>query len=273
MTRTCAGAKRMELGLNHRVALVAASSQGLGKAIALGLAREGARLALCARTDATLKAAAEEIRRLTGAEIMTRAIDVTVHDQVRRFVAETVERFGTVDICVANAGGPPSKPFSETTVEDWHAAANLNLMSTVYFAKESLPVMQQQRWGRFVAITSVSVKQPLEGLVLSNAIRTGVSGLVKSLSNEYGPYNVLVNNVCPGFTATARLIGLAETLAARAGVPPDAIESGWTAQIPLRRLGQPEELASLVVFLASERASYITGASIAVDGGLTRGLY
>ena len=263
----------MDLGVKRRVALVAASSQGLGKAVALGLAREGARLALCARTDGALHAAAEQIRRETGAEVLASAFDVTVAEDVHRFVQEIVQRFGTIDICIANAGGPPSKPFAETALEDWRAAINLNLMSTIYLARQTLPIMQQQRWGRFIAITSVSVKQPIDGLILSNAVRTGVSGLVKSLSNEYGPYNVLVNNVSPGYTATARLMSLAETLAAREGVTAGEIESRWTSQIPLRRLGEPEEFANLVVFLASERASYITGSSIAVDGGMVRGLY
>ena len=263
----------MDLGLKDRVAIVAASSQGLGKAVALGLAREGAKLALCARTESILNAAADEIRRETGAGVMARALDVTNHEQVRRFVAETVEEYGRLDICVANAGGPPSKTFAETTVEDWQAAANLNLMSTVYFARETLPVMQQRCWGRFIAITSVTVKQPVEGLILSNAVRAGVSGLVKTLSNEYGPYNVLVNNVCPGYTATARLMELARTLARKQGVDPREIEDRWARQAPLGRVGQPEEFASLVVFLASERASYITGVSIAVDGGLVKGIY
>jgi 3-oxoacyl-[acyl-carrier protein] reductase len=263
----------MDLGLKDRVALVAASSQGLGKAVALEFAREGVRLALCARTESTLSAAAEEIRTETGAPILARAVDVTIPRDVQQFVADVVRRFGTVDICVANAGGPPSKTFAETTLEDWHAAADLNFMSTIYLAKETLPLMQQQRWGRFIAITSLTVKQPVDGLILSNAVRTGVSGLIKSLSNEYGPYNVLVNNVCPGYTATSRLMELAGTLAAREGVSAEEVRSRWTSQIPLQRLGQPQELANLVVFLASERASYITGASIAVDGGVIRGLY
>jgi 3-oxoacyl-[acyl-carrier protein] reductase len=263
----------MDLGLKDRVALVAASSQGLGKAVAMGLAREGARLALCARTEATLDTAAQEIRRETGAEVFTRALDVTSHDAVRSFVAGTVERFGRLDICIANAGGPPSKSFAETSVEDWHTAAELNLMSTVYLAKETLPVMQERRWGRFIAITSVTVKQPVEGLILSNAVRSGVSGLVKTLANEYGRYNVLVNNVCPGYTATARLVSLSETLAKKEGVTPDEIEARWARQAPLGRIGQPEEFASVVVFLASERASYVTGVSIAVDGGMVKGLY
>src|ERR1039457_6739131 len=244
----------MDLGLKDRVALVAASSEGLGKAVAVGLAREGAKLALCARRQRTLDATAAEIRRETGVSVFARAVDVTVYDQVGRFVAETLREYGRLDICVANSGGPPSKSIEETTVEDWHAAAQLNLMSTVYLAKETLPVMQQQRWGRFIAITSISVKQPVEGLILSNSIRAGVSGLVKTLANEYGPSNVLVNNVCPGFTATARLMELAETLAAKQGVTPAEIESRWARGAPLGRVGQPEEFANLVVFLASERA-------------------
>ena len=262
----------MDLGLKDRVALVAASSTGLGKAVALGLAREGAKLALCARTQATLDAAAEEIRRETGADVLSRALDVTSHERVKSFVSEIVARFGRLDICVANAGGPPSKSFADTTIADWHNAAELNLMSTVYLAKETLPLMQQRHWGRFIAITSVTVKQPLDGLILSNAVRAGVLGLVKSLANEYGPYNVLVNNVCPGFTATARLNDLAQTLASKGGVSPADIEKRWASQAPLGRVGQPEEFANLVVFLASERASYITGESIAIDGGLVKGL-
>jgi 3-oxoacyl-[acyl-carrier protein] reductase len=263
----------MDLGLKDRVALVAASSQGLGKAVALGLAREGARLALCARTESTLQATAEEIRRETGVDVMASALDVTDYQQVRHFVAETVEHFGRLDICVANAGGPPTKTFAETTMEDWHAAANLNLMSTVHLAKEALPVMQERRWGRFIAITSMTVKQPVDGLILSNSVRSAVSGLIKTLSNEYGPYNVLVNNVCPGYTATARLLSLSSRLAEKEGVTAQDIEARWARQTPLGRVGQPEEFAGLVVFLASERASYITGVSIAVDGGIVKGIY
>ena len=263
----------MDLGLKDRVALVAASSQGLGKAVALGLAREGAKIALCARSNPALQATAGEIRGATGAQVMARAFDVTEHEEVRAFVAETAKAFGTVDICVANAGGPPSKSFAETTIEDWQKAADLNLMSTVYFAKETLPLMQARRWGRFIAITSMTVKQPVEGLILSNAVRSGVSGLIKTLSNEYGPYNVLVNNVCPGYTATARLLSLAGTIAKKEGVDPKEVEDRWARQAPLRRVGTPEEFADVVVFLASERASYVTGVSIAVDGGIVKGLY
>ena len=262
----------MDLGLRDRVAIVAASSEGLGRAVAMGLAREGAKLALCARTKATLEATAAEIRNSTGADILAVPVDVTVYDQVRRFVSETWERFGRVDIAVTNAGGPPAKPFAETTLEDWQSGVSLNFMSTLYFAREVLPVMQQQRWGRLITITSVAVKQPIDGLILSNAVRSAVSGLVKSLSNEYAKYNVLINNVCPGYTLTARLDDLAGKLARAEGVEPRVIRERWATQIPAGRLGTPEEFANLVVFLASERASYITGASLAVDGGFVKGV-
>ncbi len=192
----------MDLGLKNRVAIVAASSQGLGKAVALGLAKEGARLALCARTAKPLEATAEEIQKATGAEVLARPLDVTNYAQVKSFVQEAAERFGHVDICVTNAGGPPSKTFAATSVEDWQAGVNLNLMSTLYFAREVLPLMEKQKWGRLIAITSVAVKQPIDDLILSNAVRSAVSGLIKSLANEYARANVLVNNVCPGFTQT-----------------------------------------------------------------------
>lgn len=243
----------MDLGLKDRVAVVAASSQGLGKAVALGLAAEGVKLAICARGEEELRRTAAEI----PTEVLARTLDVTVEAQVRGFIEEVIRKFGRVDICVTNAGGPPAKKFADTSVEDWRSAVDLNFMSTLYFAKAVLPHMQQRRWGRLIAISSVAVLQPVDGLILSNAARSAVRGLVKSLSNEYAPYNVLVNNVCPGYTATERLKKL--------DVHPDA-------QIPLGRVGTPEEFANLVVFLASDRASYITGVSIPVDGGWTKAL-
>ena len=243
----------MDLGLKDRVALVAASSKGLGKAVALGLAAEGAKLAICARGEEELRRTAAEI----PTEVLAQTVDVTVEAQVRGFVEAVMRKFGRVDICVTNAGGPPAKNFADTSVEDWRSAVDLNFMSTLYFAQAVLPHMQQRRWGRLIAISSVAVLQPVDGLILSNAARSAVRGLVKSLSNEYAPYNVLVNNVCPGYAATERLKKL--------DVHPEA-------QIPLGRIGTPEEFASLVVFLASERSSYITGVSIPVDGGWTKAL-
>lgn len=262
----------MDLGLKDRVAVVAASSQGLGKAVARGLAKEGARLALCSRNADAVEAAAEEIRRETGAQAMAAAVDVTREEQVREFFGRVKQEFGRVDICVTNAGGPPAKPFEATTVEDWRRAVDLNLMSTLFLAREVLPAMKAQKWGRLVTITSLAVKQPIEGLILSNSVRAAVAGLVKSLSNEYAPYNVLVNNVCPGYTATDRLGELSSTLAKSAGVSPAEIEKRWTSQIPLGRLARPDEFADAVVFLCSDRASYITGQSIAIDGGFAKGL-
>ena len=263
----------MDLGLKDRVAIVAASSQGLGKAVALGLAREGAKLAICSRVESNINRTAQEIRQETGVEVLARPVDVTVHEQVQRFVAETQEHFGRVDVCVTNAGGPPAKPFSETTVEDWQAGVNLNLMSTLYFVREVLPLMQKRKWGRLITITSSSVKQPIDNLVLSNSVRSAVSGLMKSLSNEYGKDNILVNNVCPGYTLTSRLDQLSGKLAKAEGVDPKQIQERWARQVPLGRIGQPEEFANMVVFLASERASYITGVSVAIDGGFIKGIY
>lgn len=263
----------MDLGLKDRVAIVAASSQGLGKAVALGLAREGAKLAICSRNESKLNQTAEEIRQETGVEVLARPVDVTVCEQVRSFISETNDRFGRVDICVTNAGGPPAKPFSDTTVEDWQAGVNLNLMSTLYFVREVLPLMQKRNWGRIVTITSASVKQPIDNLVLSNSVRSAVSGLMKTLSNEYGKDNILVNNACPGYTLTSRLDELSSKLAKTEGVDPREIQQRWARQVPLGRLGRPEEFANMVVFLASECASYITGVSVAIDGGHVKGIY
>ncbi len=263
----------MNLELKDKVAVVAASSQGLGKAVAMGLAREGAKVALCARGAEALDATAEEIRRETGAHVFAAPADVTAESRVRSYVDQVLDHFGKIDICVANAGGPPAKPFDQTTSDEWRRAIDLNFLSTLYLAQATLPYMKQQRWGRFVAITSVSIKQPLPNMALSNSVRSAVTGLMKTLSTEYAPFNVLVNNVCPGYTATARLAGLAAALAKADGSTPDEAASRWTAQIPLGRLATPEEFADAVVFLCSERASYITGVSLAVDGGFSKGIF
>lgn len=262
----------MDLGLSGRVAIVAAASEGLGRAVALELAREGAEVAICARTAATLDDAAAEITRATGREVFRQPLDVTDAAGVAAFVADVEKRLGRVDICVTNAGGPPSKKFADVTPEDWHAAVESTLMSAVSFARAVLPRMQKRRWGRLVTITSVSVKQPIDGLVLSNSIRAGVTGLARTLASEYGADNITVNNVCPGYTLTARLDELAESMARSSGQSQESIFARWTAQIPMGRLGRPEEFAAVVAFLCSERASYITGTTIAVDGGYVRSL-
>lgn len=262
----------MDLGLKNKVAVVAAASQGLGRAVAEALAAEGARVAICSRAAARVEAAAEEIRRTTGAEVLGVEADVTRPADVERFVAAAVARWGTVHIAVANAGGPPAKEFAQITLEDWTRAVELNLMSAVHLARAVLPRMRAQKWGRLLFLTSVAVKQPIDGLLLSNAVRSGVTGLAKSLANECGRDNVLVNTVCPGYTRTERLQELIDTLSQQRGMSGEEVVRGWTAQIPLGRLAEPRELAALVAFLASERASYITGSSLAVDGGYVRSL-
>lgn len=263
----------MDLGLKDKVALVAAASSGLGKAVALGLAREGCKLALCSRDAERIKSAADAIKAEANVETLAMAVDVSVESEVKKFVTAANERFGRIDICVTNAGGPPSKTFDETTTEDWENAVRLNLMSTLFFAQNTLPGMRDRKWGRFITVTSTSVKQPIDGLILSNSVRSAVSGLVKSLSNEYGPHNVLVHNVCPGYTATDRLLSLASRIAEKEGISQQSVVHRWAQSSALRRIGTPEEFANVVVFLASERASYLTGSSISIDGGAVKGVF
>jgi 3-oxoacyl-[acyl-carrier protein] reductase len=262
----------MDMGLKGRVAIVAASSLGIGRATAEAFAAEGCKVAMCARNQQALAAAAEKISKQYSAEVFQQALDVTDANAVHGFVEAVVEKFGAADICVTNAGGPPPKGFLAASVEDWRSAVDTNFMSTVYFAREVIPHMQRKRWGRIVTITSISTKQPVADLVLSNAVRAAVVGLVKSLANEFGKDGILVNNVGPGFTATDRLKKLAKSRSAVSGKSEDEIFDGWAADSPLRRLGEPREVADTIVWLASERASYVTGQTVLVDGGIYKGL-
>jgi 3-oxoacyl-[acyl-carrier protein] reductase len=262
----------MELGLTGRVAIVAAASKGLGRAVAEELAREGAHVAICARAAGALEEAAAQMQKTTGREVFHRALDVTDSRVVSDFIAAVEMRFGRIDICVTNSGGPPSNLFKNTPPEAWRSAVDQLLMSTIYFAKEVLPRMQKNKWGRLITITSSAVKQPVEGLLLSNSIRAAVTGLARTLANEYAADGITVNNVCPGFTRTARLDGLASSISARTGSKPEEVFAGWEREIPAGRIGTPQEFAAVVAFLASERASYVNGTSIAVDGGLVRSL-
>jgi 3-oxoacyl-[acyl-carrier protein] reductase len=262
----------MNLGLKNRVALVAASSQGLGLATAEAFAVEGCRIAMCARNETTLQGAAEKIREQHAAEVFAETCDVGDPSAVNRFVAAVAAKFGDVDICVTNAGGPPAKGFLATSFDDWKRALDLNFLSTVYFAREVIPHMQRKRWGRIITITSITTKQPVADLVLSNAVRAAVVGLVKSLANEFGRDGILVNNVGPGFTATDRLKELAKARSAASGKNEQEIFDAWAADAPLKRIGDPRELAETVVWLASERASFITGQTVLVDGGAYKGL-
>jgi 3-oxoacyl-[acyl-carrier protein] reductase len=262
----------MDLGLKNRVALVAASSQGIGLATAEAFAAEGCRVAMCARDSERLQAAAEKIRKQSGVEVLAEPFDVSDPVAVSHFVANVVAKLGSVDICVTNAGGPPAKGFLACTQDEWQRAIDFNFLSTVHFAREVIPHMQRKRWGRIITITSITTKQPVVDLVLSNAVRAAVVGLVKSLANEFGKDGILVNNVGPGFTATERLKELARTRAVSSGKSQQELFNGWAADAPLKRLGDPREVAETIVWLASDRASYVTGQTVLVDGGLYKGL-
>jgi 3-oxoacyl-[acyl-carrier protein] reductase len=262
----------MNLGLAGKVAFIAGGSQGLGKAAALEMSREGARIVIGALDDPELPGAVEEIRAATGNEVIGIPVDVTRSDQARDFIRKGVEHFGTVDVLVNNAGGPPDKTFLEIDDDLWEFGFKLNLMSTIIMTREAVPIMKEKRWGRIINMTSVSVKQPIDGLILSNTIRMGVIGLAKTLSTELAPYHVTVNNVCPGYTMTERVRKLAIVVAEKRNSTPEAVVKSWEALIPMGRLGTPEEFAALVAFLASEKSSYITGASIHIDGGYYKGI-
>lgn len=254
------------------MALVAASSQGIGRATVEAFAAEGCRVAMCARNQQTLQAAAEKIRAQHKVEVLAEAFDVTDAAAVGSFVAAVAKKFGGVDVCVTNAGGPPAKGFLAASLEEWQRALELNFLSTVYFAREVIPHMQRKHWGRIVTLTSITTKQPVVDLVLSNAVRAAVVGLVKSLANEFGKDGILVNNVGPGFTATDRLKELAMSRSSASGKSEQEIFGAWAADAPLKRLGEPREVAETIVWLASERASYITGQTVLVDGGMYKGL-
>ena len=262
----------MDLGLKTRVALIAASSQGIGLATAEAFAAEGCRIAMCSRNNQTLQSAAEKIRKHHNTEVLAEALDVTDPAAISRFVAGVAAKFGTVDICVTNAGGPPAKGFLAATLDDWQRAIAANFLSTVYFAREVIPHMQRKHWGRIITITSITTKQPVADLVLSNAVRAAVVGLVKSLANEFGKDGILVNNVAPGFTATDRLKELAKSRSTASGKNEQEIFDAWAADAPLKRLGEPREVAEIIVWLASDRASYVTGQTVLVDGGVYKGL-
>jgi 3-oxoacyl-[acyl-carrier protein] reductase len=256
----------VDLGLAGKVAIVAAASKGLGKASALALAGEGARVTICARTEADLQAAAEEIRRETGAEVLAVQADLTNAAAIKRVVAATAGRFGTVDVLVSNSGGPALGRFADLTDDDWRQAFEVVTLNFIRFVREVLPYMRQQRWGRIIGIQSSSVKEPVDGIDLSNGIRPGIAGLMKAIMPDLAKDGITINLVLPGMFLTSRIIP-------GAGRSPDADKTlqaqlaPLAATIPLGRLGEPIELGNLVAFLASQQASYITGAVYQVDGG------
>ncbi|UCD72669.1 MAG: SDR family oxidoreductase [Candidatus Bathyarchaeota archaeon] len=262
----------MDLGLKNRTAVVTGSSRGIGKAIARGLAGEGVKTVVCARDKETLKETAKEIETSTKTQVLPIQTDLQNRREIRSLVKITVESFGGIDILVNNTGGPPSSLFLETSEEDWRDAVDQLLMSVVNCCLEVVPYMQRAGWGRIVNMTSFAAKQPIKSLILSNSIRSGILGLTKSLSNELAEYGILVNAVCPGWTLTGRIVELAKSRAEKTGESYADVVEEWAKSIPLKRLARPEEIANLVVFLTSEKASYVTGTTIQVDGGFIKSL-
>jgi 3-oxoacyl-[acyl-carrier protein] reductase len=263
----------MDLGLKDKIAIVPASSKGLGRAVASGLALEGANVVICSRNEDEIKATAKEVSDQTGSEILPLKADVSKQTDLEKIVKNTTDAFGTVHILVNNAGGPPFGHFDDFNMEQWQEAIELNLFSTIKLTKLVTPYMKAQNWGRVINITSIAVKQPLDGLILSNTSRAGVIGFAKTISNELAKYNILVNNVCPGRIFTDRIKSLASSRAEKDNKSFEEIIEGMQADIPVGKIGTPEQFANMVVFLASEKASYITGNTIQIDGGLLKGIF
>lgn len=263
----------MDLGLTGKVALVAAGSRGLGRAVAEELAAEGASLVLCARESQTLTETAAAIAEKNNAHVLAVPADVTITDDIKRVVDSGIDRFGGIDILVTNAGGPPAGRFDQLTREQWDRAIGLTLMSAVELTRHVLPGMRQRRWGRILNITSIAVKQPVENLLLSNSLRAGLTGFARTLANEVAAEGITVNNILPGYTRTERLEELAQMMAEKQGISASEFRGRWEKEIPMGRLGEPREFAALAAFLVSERASYITGTSIQVDGGWIKSLF
>jgi len=262
----------MDLGLRGRVALVAASSRGVGRAVAEELAAEGASLVLAARGREALDATAKDIGARHGVPVLALPSDVGQTGEPERLVREGIARFGKIDILLTNSGGPPPGPFESLDAEAWAKATALVLSSVVEFCRAVLPGMQQRRWGRILNVTSIAAKQPVDNLMLSNSLRAAVIGFARTLATEVASFGVTVNNLLPGFTRTERMVELSEVTAERDKITPEAALARFTAAVPMGRMGEPKEFAALAAFLASERASYITGQSMAVDGGWIRAL-
>ena len=262
----------MDLGLKGKVALVGGSSRGLGRAVADELAAEGCAVVLCSRDAVAVQRSADEIAERTGTDTLAVATDLSEEAGVEHVISAALARFDRVDVLVTNTGGPPAGPFEAHSPEVWRSAVSQNLDSVLNLTRAVLPGMKEKGWGRIINITSIAVKQPVDGLILSNSVRAAVTGFARTLANEVAPHGITVNNVLPGYTRTERLVHLAEHNAKTRGTAVADAYAQWEREIPMQRLGEPDELAALVAFLASTRAAYITGASIAVDGGWIRSL-
>ena len=263
----------MDLGIKGKTALITASSSGIGKAVAEAFAEEGCRLAICSRTKEKLIETSREIKAKYNIEPFWGVCDLNNSKDIDNFYDAVTKQFGKVNILVNNCGGPIPGFFRDLTEEDWNDAFKQVLMSVVRFSNLVLPSMIEQEWGRIINITSIAVKQPVHNLMLSNSLRAGVTGFAKSLSNEFSCKNITVNNVAPGYTLTHRLYELAVNRAKTSGKSHEEILVEMAKDVPANRLGGPEEIASLVVFLASQKASYITGTTIQVDGGTTKAIF
>jgi 3-oxoacyl-[acyl-carrier protein] reductase len=262
----------MDLGLRDKIALVAASSQGMGRACAHSLSAEGAKVVICARDGKRLRVAADEIAGDTNNQVLAIVADLTSARDCRQVVQETVEFFGGLHVLVTNSGRPPAGYFFDIDDNEWYRSVDLILMSAIRLIRAAVPHMQEQSWGRIINIASVSVKEPLDDLILSSSLQAGVVGMARTLANQLAGDGITVNNVLPGYVLTEPIKRLAETQARAQGKSPDEVVDGFAEAVPVGRIGKPEELAAVVAFLASEQASYVTGTSILVDGGRYKGL-
>jgi 3-oxoacyl-[acyl-carrier protein] reductase len=263
----------MDLGIRGKKAIVVASSKGIGRAVALRLAMEGLDVTICSRSRESLEAARKDIRADSGYEVVTVPADITKAEDIKNVVNEAVSRFGAIDILVNNCGGPPLGPFLSFDDEAWQKAFGLIVMSAVRFSREVIPHMQARKGGRIINLTSFTVKQPLENFVLSNALRLALVGLTKTLSLELAKDNILVNGISQGYTATERAEEVLRRESQLRGENYETTLKALESRIPLGRMADPDEIAQLVTFLVSNRASYITGVNIHVDGGFIRSIF